>query len=457
MVRAILFLIPNQPHDLIGNFWEGQYFFLGYLPYRDFLLPIFQQNYAGQNIFPPLYYYLEFLNVAISGNNFGVYTYLIKIIWNLYDFGAAWLIYLIAKEYMSEPVARMCAVFYALCPLNFFLMGVMGYSEITFQFLGLLGIYFLIRKKYFYSALFIGLGIAYCLMPIFYLLFIIPHLLNKRKYSTLIGYLGILVAVYAICSIPFLILIPQDFLKYQIIILQQNGTNFLWTGLESFMAQPLIQIPFLNISISIALIYGVIFMVGLLLYFFLHKSASNKILDSMLLISILLPLLVISDHIRLFYWGLPYFIFWIFKKYENEIHTDQFENWTKTYIVFLIVTNIVIVIYYFIDWKANFLQPSQWANYTMIVIVYFFIIAMLAWIFFLRWKLYNKVLLMVAGLITILCLPYLMLVAMAYGLLPDGVKIFMTIDTFFAIGCLLYLRHRSNEIASEEEETVKSI
>ena len=88
---------------------------------------------------------------------------------DLYDFGTAWLIYLIAKEYMSRPVARMCAVFYALCPLNFFLMGVIGYSEITFQFLGLLGIYFLVRKKYFYSALFIGLGIAYCLMPIFYL------------------------------------------------------------------------------------------------------------------------------------------------------------------------------------------------------------------------------------------------------------------------------------------------
>ena len=131
--------------------------------------------------------------------------------------------------------------------------------------------------------------------------------------------------------------------------------EFFMDGLESFMAQPLIQIPFLNISISIALIYGVIFMVGLLLYFFLHKSASNKILDSMLLISILLPLLVISDHIRLFYWGLPYFILLDFQKIRNEIHTDQFENWTKTYIVFLIVTNIVIVIYYFIDWKAQFL------------------------------------------------------------------------------------------------------
>ena len=95
-----------------------------------------------------------------------------------------------------------------------FLLWIIWASSKSFSFFfGLLAVYYIFRQGIFSRALFLTIAIAEKVMPIFYLLVIIPYFLKERKIIRLCLYLLEIVAIYLLISLPFLILCPVDFIE----------------------------------------------------------------------------------------------------------------------------------------------------------------------------------------------------------------------------------------------------
>ncbi len=98
----------------------------------------------------------------------------------------------------------------------------------------MLAIYWFDRKRFDYSALAIGISISTKFLPIFLLLPIVLILWRRNKIKTLIRYLAITAATFAVINIPVLLTTPEGWLRfYQLNFDRVQDWGSAWYALSS--------------------------------------------------------------------------------------------------------------------------------------------------------------------------------------------------------------------------------
>ncbi len=98
----------------------------------------------------------------------------------------------------------------------------------------MLAIYWFDRKRFDYSALAIGISISTKFLPIFLLLPIVLILWRRNKIKTLIRYLAITAATFAVINIPVLLTTPEGWLRfYQLNFDRGQDWGSAWYALSS--------------------------------------------------------------------------------------------------------------------------------------------------------------------------------------------------------------------------------
>ena len=98
----------------------------------------------------------------------------------------------------------------------------------------MLAIYWFDRKRFDYSALAIGISISTKFLPIFLLLPIVLILWRRNEIKTLIRYLAITAATFAVINIPVLLTTPEGWLRfYQLNFDRGQDWGSAWYALSS--------------------------------------------------------------------------------------------------------------------------------------------------------------------------------------------------------------------------------
>lgn len=98
----------------------------------------------------------------------------------------------------------------------------------------MLAIYWFDRKRFDYSALAIGISISTKFLPIFLLLPIVLILWRRNEVKTLIRYLAITAATFAVINIPVLLTTPEGWLRfYQLNFDRGQDWGSAWYALSS--------------------------------------------------------------------------------------------------------------------------------------------------------------------------------------------------------------------------------
>jgi uncharacterized membrane protein len=98
----------------------------------------------------------------------------------------------------------------------------------------MLAIYWFDRKRFDYSALAIGISISTKFLPIFLLLPIVLILWRRNEIKTLVRYLAITVATFAVINIPVLLTTPEGWLRfYQLNFDRGQDWGSAWYALSS--------------------------------------------------------------------------------------------------------------------------------------------------------------------------------------------------------------------------------
>lgn len=127
----------------------------------------------------------------------------------------------------------------------------------------MLAIYWFDRKRFDYSALAIGISISTKFLPIFLLLPIVLILWRRNEIKTLVRYLSITVATFAVINIPVLLTTPEGWLRfYQLNFDRGQDWGSAWYALSS-LGVPLGSTNFLAIlALLIAVLVISLFIFG---------------------------------------------------------------------------------------------------------------------------------------------------------------------------------------------------
>jgi len=163
------------------------------------------KGFAYEWTHPPLAKLIMAGGILLFGKNDQVSQYTFRIPAVLFSLGVIYLIYLLTKElFKNERIGLWAAFLFSFDGLGF-VMGRIGMADIYFLFFLLLTIYLLLKEKYFWSAMSLGLAIAtkwtgIYLYPVI-ILILLTKLISNRKLSVT-GLLIYWVTVFTL--IPFL-------------------------------------------------------------------------------------------------------------------------------------------------------------------------------------------------------------------------------------------------------------
>jgi len=161
-----LLALPSN-HPLVANFGVNDIFI--YPPLTYFTLGTFQKLFAFTGL-------QTFLETVMSGvniykiQNLSFYLLIIKLPYIFFDFGIAFLLY----KYFVKPKTKYLAfLLWLFNPVTLYATFCMGVFDVIPVFFTVLSVYFLKKNKLYLSALYMGVGIAFKMYPIFLLPFII--------------------------------------------------------------------------------------------------------------------------------------------------------------------------------------------------------------------------------------------------------------------------------------------
>lgn len=161
-----LLSLPNN-HPLVRNFGVNDIFI--YPPLTYFTLGTFQKIFAFTGL-------QNFLEIVMSGaniykiQNLTFYLFILKFPYLFFDFGIAYVLY---RYFKKSKTKYLAVILWLFNPVNLYAIYCMGVFDVIPVFFTVLSAYFLKKNKLAYSALYMGVGIAYKMYPIFLLPFII--------------------------------------------------------------------------------------------------------------------------------------------------------------------------------------------------------------------------------------------------------------------------------------------
>jgi hypothetical protein len=161
-----LLSLPKN-HPLVANFGVNDIFI--YPPLTYFTLGTFQKLFAFTGL-------QQFLETVMSGaniykiQNLSLYLLILKFPYIFFDFGVAYILY----HYFKKPKTKYLALLLWLFnPVTLYATYCMGVFDIIPVFFTVLSAFYLKKNKLVVSALYMGIGIAFKMYPIFLLPFII--------------------------------------------------------------------------------------------------------------------------------------------------------------------------------------------------------------------------------------------------------------------------------------------
>jgi len=136
---------------------------------------------------------------------FGLGIVFFRILELLFASGCVYLTYKIAKKVFNEKIAVLSALFLAFSP-TFYFFSTKILSGIPSLFFSLLGVYFFLHKKYFFSGLLLGIAFMTRFLQLFVFIvlfsFLILNFKNKKNY---VKNIFNIVVGFFIVAIPYLI------------------------------------------------------------------------------------------------------------------------------------------------------------------------------------------------------------------------------------------------------------
>jgi hypothetical protein len=188
-----LLSLPSN-HPLVTNFGVNDIFI--YPPLTYFTLGTFQKIFAFTGL-------QSFLETVMSGvniykiQNLSLYLFVLKLPYIFFDFGTAYILY---KYFKKQKTKYLAFILWIFNPVTLYATFCMGVFDIIPVFFTVLSAYFLKKNKLVLSALYMGIGIAFKMYPIFLLPFIIfksNNWINRIK----IGIISILPVI--LTNLPF--------------------------------------------------------------------------------------------------------------------------------------------------------------------------------------------------------------------------------------------------------------
>jgi hypothetical protein len=189
-----LLSLPSN-HPLVTNFGVNDIFI--YPPLTYFTLGTFQKIFAFTGL-------QSFLETVMSGvniykiQNLSLYLFVLKLPYIFFDFGTAYILY---KYFKKQKTKYLAFILWIFNPVTLYATFCMGVFDIIPVFFTVLSAYFLKKNKLVLSALYMGIGIAFKMYPIFLLPFIIfksNNWINRIK----IGIISILPVI--LTNLPFI-------------------------------------------------------------------------------------------------------------------------------------------------------------------------------------------------------------------------------------------------------------
>ena len=202
----LIFVFPKLSDDIYRFVWDGRLILNGinpfdYLPSKiiedgmniDGLTP---ELYAQLNspkyfsIYPPLAQAVYLLGTWLSPNNIAGSAIVMKVVLVGFEAGNFWIITKLLRL-LKRPAKLV--LLYALNPLVIFEVAGNLHFEGVMLFFVLLSVYWLMRKRYLWSAIAMALAISTKLLPLLFLFFFIGRLGWKRS-ITYFGAMGLVLA-----------------------------------------------------------------------------------------------------------------------------------------------------------------------------------------------------------------------------------------------------------------------
>lgn len=168
----------------------------GLLPYKDFV-------YA----YPPLFLYTLYPFFYFGGINLAASPILLA------DAFTGPLIYLLVRSKVSEKIALLAGLGYALSPLVLFTEGYLWLSSQPMTFFLVLSFYFLQRDKLWLSQIFLGISALFKQEVLFIFPVYALYYARKNNVNVIKG-IRIAILTVIVVTIPFLIIAPIQYIAY---------------------------------------------------------------------------------------------------------------------------------------------------------------------------------------------------------------------------------------------------
>ena len=196
----LLFDISNFSDDYNRFLWDGIVMTEGVNPYENTPIQILENKeinnenldvlYKNLNskgyytVYPPLNQFFFSASILLSGNNWRLGLFFMKLIILLFDIGLIYiLILMLRKLKLKENLAQI----YALNPLVIIeLTGNVHFEGVMLFFL-FSGIYFIMKNKIIVASIFIGLAVSVKIVPLLILPLFLPLLGFKKSLKLYVG------------------------------------------------------------------------------------------------------------------------------------------------------------------------------------------------------------------------------------------------------------------------------
>lgn len=255
-------------------------------------------DYSSEKIFfnypPPIYWYFGLLSFIFNSLGF------LKLPYLIFDIGISILLFKLVDPKRSTAAF----VLWLFNPVSIYATYMMGQFDIIPTFFSILSIYLAFKNRLNWSALSLGVGIAFKLYPVF---LIFPLILLAKGFRDRIKLVMLILLPYFISVFPY---IPLESFRSQALFASQSSKS-LYAGISVSGGESILLFPF--------------FLLLFYLYFW-HSQFSKANLWKVFLIPLLLFFTLTHFHPQWLIWVTPFFIL--------DLVINKFKNWILYILIF---------------------------------------------------------------------------------------------------------------------------
>lgn len=343
----------------------------------------------NQHEYPPLFSLPLYLFILFGSSHFVIKTFFL-----IFDLISLVFFYKIARHYFkSKNVSNLCSIEYVLCPYLFLFICLYGLNDSIALTYILGSLYFFLRKKYVFSYILIAVGFMHVLLPIFLIFIYIIYLFETKEIKRIISFFPVFISVFLLISLPFLIQYPTSYIQFWLSFLQKaNYTISLLDYFPACLTSTILPISIFSLSLNVSILMLIQFIAVITVIVFFLKyfkmNSEKKIFVGIVFILLLIPVITVSFHYRLFLWPLPFLFLILFSEQDPaDIKFERKKNLNQLQFLFLLTANIIS---FFIYLLLYFFSISPYDT-TILFFSIVLIVNIIIWDFFMIKKKYEYI------------------------------------------------------------------